>query len=726
MAELNLTIHPYVDPDTGSTPNGGANVPDDPNAVAINENVTNGTVVGEIKGWESTVWNGTPRIELLNDIGGRYALEWRTDSAGVLHLYLVVANAGGDLPGGGKENFDYEDDAFHHDDGTTIHSGISFQIFDDSSDTVPVHQGNFDVYLNDIALERPNEAPTITVTGPTSFEANDTGAVATPFAGVEIADGAGETDDLTVKIAFLEIDGDLVLPTTLPPGITVTFDFIGSGATRQIVYTFTVDMSVLGGIANLNTFLDTIAFDPQDRPDATDPGTHTTRFEISVTDEHHATPGPTGTSNVIEVVTNITDKTNEAPTITVTGDTEFEANDTGAVAAPFVGLAIADGAGETDDLTLKIGFLAADGDLVLPGTLPAGITVTSEFIGSGDTRKMVYTISVDMSVLGDIANLNTFLHAVTFDPKDRPDATAAGTHRTQFEISVTDEHHAAPGAGGTTNVIEVVTNITEKEPDNEAPTNILISQDFVREFSPNDVTIVGVLSAVDAGDDRGHNFAFAPGGDAEGRFKLEGSAATGWSLVVADGMKLDYEQVPFHDVFLIATDAGGLSSAPIMIRIYIDNMFEENLVGSGEGDLIKASSWKDVIDGAGGNDTIHGGGGADELSGGDGADQFVFDAILDAAAPATIKDFNPAEDKIVLDSNVFSGIVQDSGFVADFVYFEFVDAMPETDVQILYDEMSGALLFDPDGLGDEPMQIFAILENMPTAAEMNNTHFLII
>jgi hypothetical protein len=295
-----------------------------------------------------------------------------------------------------------------------------------------------------------------------------------------------------------------------------------------------------------------------------------------------------------------------------------------------------------------------------------------------------------------------------------------------FDLTLTvRDQNGAQGAHLTDDHVFTVT-INDVPPGNQAPTDIILSQDFVGEYSLNDVTIVGLLSAVDVGDLRGHRFELVD--DAGGRFKLVGNATSGWQLVVANGTLIDYEQAPSHEISLIAYDADNVPSAVIKKVIAVQNMISEGVTGSPSGDTLKAAAGDDNIDGAEGNDVIYGGGGSDYLSGGGGADQFVFDAILDPTSTkyATIKDFNPNEDKIVLDHRVFADIVADGGVLSDFVFFRYAGADPVDDVQIIYDESTGSLLFDQDGTGDLPMILFAVLENAPLASTITNNHFIII
>jgi Ca2+-binding RTX toxin-like protein len=153
---------------------------------------------------------------------------------------------------------------------------------------------------------------------------------------------------------------------------------------------------------------------------------------------------------------------------------------------------------------------------------------------------------------------------------------------------------------------------------------------------------------------------------------------------------------------------------------------DRNLKGTGSSDWIGLDAGDDRIDaglgfdavlGGSGNDSLAGGGGRDTLVGGSGADRFVFDAYLSAATNIdTITDFNPSEDRIVLDRAIFTtlnkgGTLNSSAFRAA---AGLVSAAAAAD-RILYDTTSGALLYDADGSGSVNSAVqFATLASAPS------------
>ena len=69
-----------------------------------------------------------------------------------------------------------------------------------------------------------------------------------------------------------------------------------------------------------------------------------------------------------------------------------------------------------------------------------------------------------------------------------------------------------------------------------------------------------------------------------------------------------------------------------------------------------AGNATDALFGFGGNDRLDGGGGLDLLVGGTGQDSFVFANALDGAEADIVADFNSADDTILLDDAVFTGL----------------------------------------------------------------------
>lgn len=79
----------------------------------------------------------------------------------------------------------------------------------------------------------------------------------------------------------------------------------------------------------------------------------------------------------------------------------------------------------------------------------------------------------------------------------------------------------------------------------------------------------------------------------------------------------------------------------------------DSIRGGGGVDQVLGGAGRDTLSGFKGNDRLTGGEGSDQQWGGDGADRFVF---ADGDGRDTIRDFNPAVDFLVLDSNLWTGV----------------------------------------------------------------------
>jgi Ca2+-binding RTX toxin-like protein len=225
-------------------------------------------------------------------------------------------------------------------------------------------------------------------------------------------------------------------------------------------------------------------------------------------------------------------------------------------------------------------------------------------------------------------------------------------------------------------------------------------------------TAIGLLTAFDLNtEDR---FTYTLVDDAGGRFALD---ASGTSLVVAAGVKIDYEQAKAHTVTVRATDKGGLF-LDRDISISVQDVAPEVTGGSDADDKIVAAAGKDKLGGGRGRDTLAGGIGNDTLSGGAGGDVFVFDTKLAKTNAANKKsnldkvvDFNVRDDTIHLAKAVFSKIAK-KGALSKAAFFKGAKAH-DGDDRIIYDNKTGALFYDQDGTGAKAaIQIATLSKNL--------------
>jgi Ca2+-binding RTX toxin-like protein len=141
------------------------------------------------------------------------------------------------------------------------------------------------------------------------------------------------------------------------------------------------------------------------------------------------------------------------------------------------------------------------------------------------------------------------------------------------------------------------------------------------------------------------------------------------------------------------------------LRDVVDSSYTVN--GGAGIDIITGGDNNDTLVGGGGDDTLNGSFGADNLTGGLGVDSFLFDTDVGAPNVDTVFDFNAVNEKILLDSGIFTaaGAV---GVLAAAAYKTGAAATDASD-RIIYNNGTGALFYDPDGNGAAAQTQFATL-----------------
>jgi Ca2+-binding RTX toxin-like protein len=135
-----------------------------------------------------------------------------------------------------------------------------------------------------------------------------------------------------------------------------------------------------------------------------------------------------------------------------------------------------------------------------------------------------------------------------------------------------------------------------------------------------------------------------------------------------------------------------------------------SLLGNSSGNIVRGNN---------GNNVIGGGDGNDELTGLGGQDRFLFNTALNAATNVdVITDFNVADDTILLDAGIFNAV----GTSVEAGEFVVGTAAQDANDRIIYDNQTGDLLFDRDGVGGAAAIQFA--EVAPGLA-LTNLDFLI-
>jgi Ca2+-binding RTX toxin-like protein len=125
---------------------------------------------------------------------------------------------------------------------------------------------------------------------------------------------------------------------------------------------------------------------------------------------------------------------------------------------------------------------------------------------------------------------------------------------------------------------------------------------------------------------------------------------------------------------------------------------------------LNGSIFDDFFIGDGGANRLAGRLGADTLVGAGGADSFLFDTALGGTNVDLIHDFVAADDTILLDDAVFAGLAL--GALAAGAFATGATA-GDLDDRIVYNQATGALLFDADGSGVGAAVQFATLQGTP-------------
>lgn len=131
------------------------------------------------------------------------------------------------------------------------------------------------------------------------------------------------------------------------------------------------------------------------------------------------------------------------------------------------------------------------------------------------------------------------------------------------------------------------------------------------------------------------------------------------------------------------------------------------------------------ITGNAGANLLNGGGGNDTLTGGLGNDVFLFNTFPDPATNRdVITDFNVVADTIFLEDGVFIGIGVGGQLLNPSLFKNLTTGgLEDADDRILYNDTTGALFYDPDGVGGTAAIQFA---NLTGALTVDSFDFFVI
>lgn len=140
------------------------------------------------------------------------------------------------------------------------------------------------------------------------------------------------------------------------------------------------------------------------------------------------------------------------------------------------------------------------------------------------------------------------------------------------------------------------------------------------------------------------------------------------------------------------------------------------LTGNDGNDLLWGEDGGDFLLGSAGADTLIGGVGADELTGGAGADIFLFDYLGTSAERDKVKDFVAGEDLFQLSRAVFTAFANlPAGAIPASGFFNGAQAV-SSDQHVIYQQSTGNLYYDPDGVGGIAQIQIGLLSTKPVLA----------
>jgi Ca2+-binding RTX toxin-like protein len=213
-----------------------------------------------------------------------------------------------------------------------------------------------------------------------------------------------------------------------------------------------------------------------------------------------------------------------------------------------------------------------------------------------------------------------------------------------------------------------------------------------------------------AGDDRIEGGAGSDTGDYSEKADTVVVALTGSTVSVVKVGGIDEDEI-----LEVENIIGGAGNDTItgdgLVNMLVGNDGDDRLAGGDGNDSLLGGMGRDRIDGGKDNDTIDGGDGKDVLVGGKNSDSFVFSTALDPKDNVDkIKDFKPGIDAIILTSTVFTAL----GFgKLKGKFFEIGEKAKDGNDHVIYDDKSGLLSYDADGLGGMKAVAFAKLKGSP-------------
>lgn len=144
------------------------------------------------------------------------------------------------------------------------------------------------------------------------------------------------------------------------------------------------------------------------------------------------------------------------------------------------------------------------------------------------------------------------------------------------------------------------------------------------------------------------------------------------------------------------------------------NILANTITGNGGDNVLSGGIGRDILSGGAGNDTLIGGFGGDTLTSGLGNDTFLFDVLETSANKDIIADFLTGQDHIAFVRSAFAAFAGDPAGALNAAEFVIGSAATNSSQHIVYNNVTGALYYDADGVGGVAQVQLAALTNHPT------------
>ena len=168
----------------------------------------------------------------------------------------------------------------------------------------------------------------------------------------------------------------------------------------------------------------------------------------------------------------------------------------------------------------------------------------------------------------------------------------------------------------------------------------------------------------------------------------------------------------------VINDSAGIDTVEASV-VYTLGVGLENLTLTGSSSINAAgNAANNVLRGNSGDNVLAGGGGRDTLAGNGGSDTFLIDGV--GSMLAAIADFTQGQDHIGLASASYGSLFTGGSLSAGVL----TNAAPaNTNQRLIYNAMSGALFYDPDGNGMQARVQIATFAAASRPASLNSSDF---